>query len=73
MSRRIPGDACCEGGRVALLCAIAPVIVIAAAADVEIARKTVEAGAFDFATKPVDLRRVHQFIDEALQHSPELL
>lgn len=53
--------------------ATAPVIVITAEADVEIARKTVQEGAFDFVMRPFDLRRVRQLIDEALQHSPDLL
>jgi DNA-binding NtrC family response regulator len=53
--------------------ATAPVIVITAEADVEIARKTVQDGAFDFVMKPFDLRRVRQLIDEALEHSPDLL
>lgn len=43
-----------------------PVIVITAATDAELARRTLAEGAFDFVSKPFDLRRVGQIIEAAV-------
>jgi DNA-binding NtrC family response regulator len=44
----------------------APVIVISAVTNVELARRTVADGAFDFIMKPFDLGRVSAVIEAAL-------
>ncbi len=45
-----------------------PVIVITAVTDVDLARRTLQEGAFDFVTKPFDLRRVADVVEAALAH-----
>lgn len=45
-----------------------PVIVITALTDVEIARRTLQEGAFDLVMKPFDLRRVADIVEAALAH-----
>ena len=43
-----------------------PVIVITADDDVELARRTLREGAFDFVRKPFDLRRVGELVGTAI-------
>lgn len=45
-----------------------PVIVVTAATDAELARRTLEQGAFDFVMKPFDLRRVAELVEAAVLH-----
>ena len=58
---------------IASISATAPVIVTMVEGDIEMARRAVQAGAFDLAAKPFDLRRVRQLIDAAVEHAPDLL
>jgi DNA-binding NtrC family response regulator len=58
---------------IAAISATAPVIVTTTEAERESARPALEAGAFDVATTPYDLRRVRQLIDAAVEHAPDLL
>jgi DNA-binding NtrC family response regulator len=44
----------------------APVIIITADDDIELARRTLREGAFDFVRKPFDLRRVGQLVETAV-------
>jgi DNA-binding NtrC family response regulator len=45
-----------------------PVIVITAVTDLELARRALSEGAFDFVMKPFDLKRVGEIIEAALVH-----
>lgn len=58
---------------IAAISATAPVIVTTTEAELETARQALEAGVFDLATTPFDLRRVRQLIDAAVEHAPDLL
>ena len=58
---------------IAAVSATAPVIAIATETDVELARRALRDGAFDFVTTPFDFRRVRELIDAAVQHAPDLL
>ena len=58
---------------IAAISAIAPVIVTTTEAAIETARQALEAGVFDLATTPFDLRHVRQLIDAAVEHAPDLL
>lgn len=51
---------------VAAISTVAPVIVITATIDVELARRTLQEGAFDFVMKPFNLRRVGEIVTAAL-------
>lgn len=45
-----------------------PVIIITAVTDVEIARRSLQEGAFDFVTKPFDLWRIAAVVEVVLAH-----
>jgi DNA-binding NtrC family response regulator len=53
---------------VAALSTYAPVIIITGVANIEIARQTLRAGAFDFIMKPFDPERVAEVVETALLH-----
>jgi DNA-binding NtrC family response regulator len=50
------------------IAAEAPVIVVTALNDLELARSTLRSGAFDFVMKPFDLRRVGELVEAAIAH-----
>ena len=45
---------------------LAPVIVVSGIGDVEIAKRTLREGAFDYVTKPLSLPHLRELIDAAL-------
>jgi FixJ family two-component response regulator len=51
------------------IAAEAPVVIISAVHSVEIARRTLQDGAFDFVMKPFTLSRVGEMADLAIAHS----
>lgn len=51
---------------VAALSAEAPVIIVTGDNDVDLARRTLREGAFDFVMKPFDLRRVGELVAAAV-------
>lgn len=55
---------------VAAIAAESPVVVITAVNDVELARRTLRDGAFDFVMKPFELRRVAELVEAAIALGP---
>ena len=53
---------------VAALARVAPVIVVSGTDDVELARDTLQQGAFDYVTKPFDLNHLATIMAAAITH-----